>query len=194
LEHYDRLIDENNDPVHDPERLQSYMNRWDGMPFMDLMQLDLGKTALEIGIGTGRLAIQIASRCKALYGIDISQKTVARAKENLATHQNVFLIHGDFLDFPFDRTFDVLYSSLTWMHIQKKAEAMKKAASLLEKGGRFVLSIDKNQKDFLELGTRKVKIYPDSVNHIRDCVQAAGLVTEQVTKTAFAYLVAAVKI
>ena len=27
IEHYDKLIDENNDPVYDPESLQKYMNK-----------------------------------------------------------------------------------------------------------------------------------------------------------------------
>lgn len=30
MKHYDKLIDENNDPVHDPESLKEYMNKWDG--------------------------------------------------------------------------------------------------------------------------------------------------------------------
>lgn len=27
--HYDLLIDENNDPVHDPEPLRAYMDKWE---------------------------------------------------------------------------------------------------------------------------------------------------------------------
>ncbi|MEG2634122.1 MAG: GNAT family N-acetyltransferase, partial [Oscillospiraceae bacterium] len=33
--HYNTLIDENNDPVHDPEPLREYMNKWDGQEFID---------------------------------------------------------------------------------------------------------------------------------------------------------------
>ena len=35
--HYDLLIDEDNDPVHDPKPLQEYMNKWDGPAFIEQM-------------------------------------------------------------------------------------------------------------------------------------------------------------
>ena len=41
IEHYDKLIDENNDPVYDPASLQEYMNKWDGQVFVDSMKLDI---------------------------------------------------------------------------------------------------------------------------------------------------------
>ncbi len=39
--HYDSLIDENNDPVFDPEPLKIYMDRWDGAAFVAKSQRDL---------------------------------------------------------------------------------------------------------------------------------------------------------
>lgn len=53
--HYDKLIDEGNDPVHDSEPLKEYMNNWDGQQFIDDMQLSGNEAVLEIGVGTGRL-------------------------------------------------------------------------------------------------------------------------------------------
>lgn len=32
--HYDILIDEDNDPVHDPKPLKEYMDKWDGQAFL----------------------------------------------------------------------------------------------------------------------------------------------------------------
>ncbi len=51
--HYDMLIDENNDPVRDPEPLREYMDKWDGRQFIDSLQLTKRKSVLEIGVGTG---------------------------------------------------------------------------------------------------------------------------------------------
>lgn len=82
--HYDLLIDEENDPVHDPEPLQDYMNKWDGPEFIEQMQLNSSKSVLEIGVGTGRLAVRVSPLCGKFYGVDISSKTIERAKENLA--------------------------------------------------------------------------------------------------------------
>ena len=76
IQHYDLLIDENNDPVHDPKPLRDYMDKWDGQSFLDKMKLDKDKSVLEIGVGTGRLAVRVAPLCGQFYGIDISPKTI----------------------------------------------------------------------------------------------------------------------
>ena len=130
-EHYDLLISENNDPVHDPEPLRAYMDGWDGARFLEGMQLDQSKSVLEIGVGTGRLALRVAPLCARLVGIDLSPKTVLRARENLSAYANVDLICGDFITYPFSRCFDVVYSSLTFFHIRDKVTAIFKVASLL---------------------------------------------------------------
>ena len=60
IEHYNKLIDENNDPARDGEALRAYMDKWDGDRFIESMRLDTNKTVLEIGVGTGRLAMKVA--------------------------------------------------------------------------------------------------------------------------------------
>ena len=76
IQHYDLLIEENNDPVHDPKPLKDYMDKWDGQAFIDKMDLDKDKSVLEIGVGTGRLAVKTVILCKDYCGIDISPKTI----------------------------------------------------------------------------------------------------------------------
>ena len=85
--HYDKLIDENNDPVYDPKPLREYMDKWDGLTFIAQLLLNKEKTVLEIGVGTGRLGMRVAPQCKLFYGIDISPKTIARAKQNFSVFQ-----------------------------------------------------------------------------------------------------------
>ena len=120
IQHYDLLIDENNDPVHDPKPLRDYMDKWDGQSFIDKMELNKDKSVLEIGVGTGRLAIRVAPLCGQFCGADISPKTIDRAKENLSEQTNVMLCCGDFLTLDLSQAFDIVYSSLTFMHIGKK--------------------------------------------------------------------------
>ena len=78
IEHYDKLIDENNDPVYDPEPLKEHMNKWDGQVFIDAMKLDKTKTVLEIGLGTGRLALKTIPFCKEFVGIEVEPKNKAQ--------------------------------------------------------------------------------------------------------------------
>ena len=191
IKHYDALIDENNDPVHDPAPLQAYMDGWDGQQFIDNLCLSPEKSILEIGVGTGRLAIRVAPLCGEFYGIDPSPKTIDRAKENLAVFENVRLILDDFMTHEFSRTFDVIYSSLTFMHIEDSRSAIQKVQSLLNKGGIFVLSIDKDQSGCIDTGTRKIKVYPDDPEKIEEYLHEAGFAVKQRYETQFAAVFAA---
>ncbi|MBR5231818.1 MAG: GNAT family N-acetyltransferase [Clostridia bacterium] len=192
-EHYDLLIEEENDPVHDPKELREYMDRWDGAGFIAEMQLDKSKSVLEIGVGTGRLAIRTAPKCGAFCGIDLSPKTIARAQGNLAGFRHITLLCGDFLSCQVNGTFDVIYSTLTFMHIAEKQKALSKAATLLKNKGRLVLPIDKNPSAYLDMGTRKVRIYPDTAEEIISCIHRAGLTIIRQYETEAAAIFTAVK-
>ena len=188
IEHYDKLIDENNDPLYDPEPLKEYMDKWDGQVFIDSMKLDKTKTVLEIGVGTGRLAVKTTPLCKKFIGIDISPKTIDKAKYNLSQYQNTVLICADFMTYNFDTTFDVVYSSLTFMHIGNKQKCVNKIYSLLKSNSLFVLSIDKNQSNFIDMGTRKIRIYPDDPTDTAEYISKANLDLVDEFETEHAYV------
>jgi SAM-dependent methyltransferase len=159
-EHYDRCIDEGIDPCEDDSLLQRYMARWDGARFFELLGDLKGKTVLEVGVGTGRLARRVlARRCARFTGIDLSPKTIARARRNLSTFANVELLVANIEGFTRLETYDVAYSVLTFMHIANKAQALANIVAALQPGGHVVLSIDR-AKDWLEFGNRRVKLYP----------------------------------
>ena len=52
---------------------------------------------LDFGCGTGRLAFQLADKCKSVTGIDLSAKNIQFAGSKLANHpiKNIYFIHGD---------------------------------------------------------------------------------------------------
>ncbi len=184
--HYDILINEGNDPVHDPEPLKAYMDKWDGQVFIDKMQLSKDKNVLEIGVGTGRLAVRTAPLCKEFYGIDISPDTIKGAEKNLEQYRNVNLVCDDFMTYDFNTTFDVIYSSLTFMHINDKQGAINKVRELLKNGGLFVLSTDKNQDKFIDIGSNKIEVYPDTTEDIIQCINNSGLTLIEHYETEFA--------
>lgn len=53
-EHYDSLIDENNDPIGDTQMLQKYTNMWDVDELVEALRLNRTMSVLEIGVGIGR--------------------------------------------------------------------------------------------------------------------------------------------
>lgn len=188
IEHYDRLIDEDNDPVRDSDIMKEYMDKWDGKQFIDALELSNDKVILEIGIGTGRIAVKTAPHCKRLYGIDVSSKTIERAKENLAFTDNIEYIVGDYTEYDFAIKFDVIYSSLTLLHIENKQAFFNKVFSDLKQNGRFVLSIDDNQDDYLDMGEYKVRVYPDNSKDTKEGLLKAGFVIKEIIETEFAHI------
>jgi ubiquinone/menaquinone biosynthesis C-methylase UbiE len=194
-EHYDNLIDENNDPVHDPEQLQEYMNKWDGSKFLSELRLNRKSSVLEIGVGTGRLALRVLKQgCEQFVGIDLSEKTISAAAENLKAFANCNLIVGDYLKAHFYNTFDIIYSSLTFFHIEDKVSAIKKSWALLNTQGRFILSIDKNSLEFLDYGRYKVKIFPDDLKSTIALLEECEFSIENISETDFAYIISAAKL
>lgn len=189
--HYDLLIDENNDPVRDPAELQAYMDQWDGEVFLQALALDGTQSVLEIGVGTGRLALRTAPLCRSFTGVDLSPKTIERARENLSGHNNVILLCSDFLNTLFADVYDVIYSSLTFMHIEQKEAAIEKIASLLPPAGRVVLSLDKSRDEFIDYGTRKIRVYPDDTETIAAWMEAAGMSVLATTETVYAHIITA---
>ena len=103
------------------------------------------------------------------------------------------MICGDFLSYKFDRKFDVIYSSLTFMHIKEKQKAVNKIAELLYNAGRLVLSIDKNQREFIDTGTRKIRTFPDTPEKIVPCLNKVGLHLIEQFETEFAHIFVAAK-
>ena len=193
INHYDLLVEEGNDPVFDPPLLKEHMNIWDGQAFIQSLMLTGKEDVLEIGVGTGRLAIKLCADCKNFTGIDISEKTIMRAKKNLSAHKNTKLINADFMEYSFKSQFDVIYSSLTFMHIKNKLLAIKKTASLLNQNGRFVLSIDNDPSNIIDYGTRIVSKYPSDPDYIADCIAKSDITIIHKFSTEFATIFVSIK-
>lgn len=192
-EHYDLLIENGNDPLLDSLELQEYMNKWDGKIFIDELDVNKDKSVLEIGCGTGRLAAKIVNSVKNYVGIDISPKTVERAKQYFANNVNTQFLCNDFLTCNFGHFFDIVYSSLTFMHIKRKSFAVKKVFGLLKNSGKFVLSIDKNHSHYIDTGYSKIKIYPDNPLNIKRLLCNSGFASVKIRETELAYILSGYK-
>lgn len=192
IRHYDALANSGNDPVSDPPELCAYMDKWDGRTFLDMLELSPIQSVLEIGCGTGRLAVRVAPAVRSFCGIDVSPESVRLARTHLASG-NVRLVCADFLRCDFSEKFNLIYSSLTFMHIRDKETAIGKVFSLLETGGRFVLSIDKSRDSRLDFGAYSIEIYPDNPEETLLLLGKCGFADVKRQETEFAYLFSAVK-
>ena len=65
---------------------------------------------------------------------------------------------------------------------------------MLKSGGRFALSIDKSQEDFIDMGARKITIFPDSPTEIKNCILNADLDLVECFDTELAHIFVAKKV
>jgi SAM-dependent methyltransferase len=103
-----------------------------------------GGRALELGIGTGRIALPLADRGVPVHGIDLSRAMVARLRAKPGGDA-IGVSIGDFATTRVDGTFRVAYlvfntiNNLTTQAAQ--VDCFRNAAAHLEPGGCFVIEV-----------------------------------------------------
>jgi SAM-dependent methyltransferase len=114
-------------------------------PTVDVLAELAGEgSALELGIGTGRIALPLAQRGVPVHGIDLSQAMVARLREKPGSAE-IGTTVGDFATTRIDGTFRLVYlvfntiMNLTTQDAQ--VACFENAARHLEPGGFFVVEV-----------------------------------------------------
>jgi SAM-dependent methyltransferase len=107
-----------------------------------LAELAHGGRALELGIGTGRIALPLAARGVEVHGIDASPKMVERLRAKPRGAQ-VPVTFGDFADVAADGEFDLVYIVFnTFFALLTQADQVRccrNVAARLKPGGVFAL-------------------------------------------------------
>ncbi|MGH3080456.1 MAG: class I SAM-dependent DNA methyltransferase [Gaiellaceae bacterium] len=103
-----------------------------------------GGAALELGIGTGRIALPLARRGVHVHGIDLSEAMVARLRAKPGADEIVVTI-GDFATAKVEGTFSVAYlvfntiNNLTTQ--DEQVACFQNVAAHLQPGGSFVIEV-----------------------------------------------------
>jgi SAM-dependent methyltransferase len=114
-------------------------------PVVDFLA-DLARdgAALELGIGTGRIALPLAQRGIRVHGIDLSEAMVARLRAKPGAEQ-IGVTIGDFATSTVEATFSVAYLVFnTIMNLTSQDEQVacfRNVAAHLEPGGCFVIEV-----------------------------------------------------
>jgi ubiquinone/menaquinone biosynthesis C-methylase UbiE len=119
-----------------------------------LARLQPGDAVLDVGCGTGTLAMEVArrvGRAGRVAGVDPGTEQIARARSK-AARRNVpieFQI-GVIEQLPFpDQTFDVVFSTLMMHHLPAslKRQGLAEIARVLKPGGRLVIADFKRKQE-----------------------------------------------
>jgi SAM-dependent methyltransferase len=109
-----------------------------------LAELAAGGVALELGIGTGRVALAVQARGVTVHGIELSPAMVARLRAK-PRGDEVDVTIGDFATTRLGRSFRLAYLVFnTIMNLtsqDEQVECFRNVAAHLEPGGRFVIEV-----------------------------------------------------
>lgn len=98
--------------------------------------------ALELGVGTGRLALPLAARGVEVHGIDVSSKMLERLRSRPGGDR-VQTTLGDFADVGVDGSYRLIYVCFNTFFglvtVDAQERCMKRVARHLARGGRFVV-------------------------------------------------------
>jgi ubiquinone/menaquinone biosynthesis C-methylase UbiE len=121
---------------------------------INLVRMQPGEQLLDVGCGTGTLAMEVARRVGTtgrVVGVDPGEEQIARARSK-ATRRNLPI---DFqigvierLPFP-NQTFDVVLSTLMMHHVPTplKRQGLAEIARVLKPGGRLVIADFKRKQE-----------------------------------------------
>ena len=133
-----------------------------------LADLAGGGGALELGIGTGPLALPLSQRGVRVHGIDLSAAMVARLQEKPGA-QEIGVTIGDFATTRVDETFGLAYlvfntiENLTTQ--DEQVECFRNVSAHLEPGGCFVIEVEVPPLQRLPPGER-VRAFTASPPHL----------------------------
>ena len=106
---------------------------------------EAGATILDLACGTGRHAVELASRGYQVVGFDLSLAMLARASDEAQDRkQKINFVQGDMREMTFEETFDGVFSwntSFGYFDEEKNAAVIAKVHRALKKGGQFLLDV-----------------------------------------------------
>jgi SAM-dependent methyltransferase len=109
-----------------------------------LAQLAGDGAALELGIGTGRIAIPLAQRGVPVHGIELSDAMVAKLRAKIGA-ETIAVTIGDFATTTVEGSFSVAYLVFNTIENlltqEEQVACFKNVAAHLEPGGCFVIEV-----------------------------------------------------
>lgn len=148
----------------------SYLNSFEKGQLLAFMSDVKDLRILDVGAGTGRLAVQLAQKGALVTACDISPQMLAvLAKKNPA----IKTIVAPAEDLPFDEgTFDIVVAAFLIVHLKSVSRFFDEVYRVLQLGGKFLVT-NINQRRPPPIETEEGSIIIESFYHRPDAVRSA---------------------
>jgi len=98
-------------------------------------------SVLDAGCGTGLLFSHVADKADAIVGLDISRKTLLRAKERAKGFQNVYLVNADSDKMPFHKeVFGHVFAMTIVQNVPNPIDTLNEIRRVSESDAVFVIT------------------------------------------------------
>ncbi|MFX1283322.1 MAG: class I SAM-dependent methyltransferase [Promethearchaeota archaeon] len=104
------------------------------------LRIDSSSKILEVGIGTGRIAIPLTEKLNLnIVGVDISKKMIQKCQEKVSPGARIQLIVADGLRLPFSNNqFNIIFTCHMLHLLSNAYQFVEKITSLLVKNGFYI--------------------------------------------------------
>lgn len=164
------------------DKKEKYLNSFEQGKILPLLKDIKDAEVLDIGAGTGRLALELSNRGAKVTALDVSENMLAVLKRKDAGRKIVTAI-GDAEDLPLDDAhFDIVIATFLIVHLKNPTRFFDEVYRVLKDGGIFLVT-NINQKDPPVVSTQKGDIVIESYYHrpekIREILESLAFGIEQ---------------
>jgi malonyl-CoA O-methyltransferase len=158
---------------------EAYWDSFEQNYLAPFLAMSKGKKVLDAGAGTGRLSFKLKGAGAQVTAIDISPEMLAKLKQR---EGGVEVVEGDIQHMPFaDGSFDMVFSSLTIVHLQKIEAFLDECYRVLKDGGIFALVNIHFRKPLIlkdSHGKYTIQCYNHFPRHVREAAEALAFGVE----------------
>ncbi|MHA2074825.1 MAG: class I SAM-dependent methyltransferase [Candidatus Hodarchaeales archaeon] len=111
-----------------------------GCIIIDKLENHPSSSLLEVGVGTGRVAVPISEKLKPkmTLGIDISEKMLLKCQEKINPKDKFHLVASDGFNLPFSSTFDIIITSHVLHLVNDHYRFVNSILEVLNPNGTFI--------------------------------------------------------